>query len=311
MELEETTAYKRKYFAFIDILGFSGLVKQTIKDKELFKKLHEVLKTIHDFNADRNSMNQMFGDMIDELVKGNPDVSADELTEFLGMKPDTENMVFSDSIVLSGSPDPQGLYELLFTISQLSLELLEIGIFIRGGVVIGEICFDASIVFGPALIDAYGLETNLAIYPRVLVADEIARDLLSIKPSEHPHAAGYNTMIEDCKNYLRQDFDGLYYVDFLSQPALDRRHKSKHWQAVEEQYYFEAMSKKSSDGKVQYEWADRPVKRRVLLEHFRSIIELKLAEASSDMKIAAKIRWIARYFNSVIEEGDKVIPIEV
>ncbi len=39
----------------------------------------------------------------------------------------------------------------------------------RGGVTIGDICFEGSMVFGPAMVKGYGLESEFAVYPRIVV----------------------------------------------------------------------------------------------------------------------------------------------
>ena len=46
------------------------------------------------------------------------------------------------------------------------------GLFVRGGVSVGEFYINEDIVFGPALLDAHNTESNLACYPRIVLDDK-------------------------------------------------------------------------------------------------------------------------------------------
>lgn len=43
------------------------------------------------------------------------------------------------------------------------------GLLVRGGIAIGELYFDDNFVIGNALVDAYKLESELAIFPRIII----------------------------------------------------------------------------------------------------------------------------------------------
>ena len=89
---------------------------------------------------------------------------------------------FSDSIVVSVEVDKNNLNErfstLVANLSKAGAILLCEGIFIRGGITIGEIVHEsAGIVFGQGLIDAYELESAVAFYPRILVSTKLLSNL--------------------------------------------------------------------------------------------------------------------------------------
>jgi hypothetical protein len=84
----------------------------------------------------------------------------------------------------------------------------------RGGVTIDDICFEGSIVFGPALNKAYGLESEFAVYPRIVIDpavfgahenDPLLRNEIHDVAAEH----GY------FKALVRKDSDGIYFIDYL------------------------------------------------------------------------------------------------
>lgn len=87
---------------------------------------------------------------------------------------------FTDNIVL-GTPadgpttDLEGEYGLLFTLAAAyQLTLACHGVFVRGGIAIGQLWMDQTFVFGSGLINAYELEMKRAVYPRVIVDGTLA-----------------------------------------------------------------------------------------------------------------------------------------
>ena len=270
-----TVEYHRRILAFVDILGFSGLVTNTLKDDALIAKLRNALKIVSDYepfwrNEERHRM------MLKSLEE---DVEDEEARQAAYKKMREKwGMAFSDTIVISEEDNLFGLYNTLSNLCILSLRLLEIGTFIRGAITIGPIYHEGSIIFGPALIDAYKLETDFAIYPRIVIADKLVAELESWQnsTSNNPWSP-----VKECKNLLRRDFDGLYHLDWLSEEGMK-------------------FMKYSIPAK----------ERQQILEGFRSIISESL-ESNTDLKILIKLRWIARYFNKIIEQ-DKfgIAPIE-
>ncbi len=86
------------------------------------------------------------------------------------------------------------------------------GIMIRGGVTIGDLYHRNNIVYGPAMIEAYRLESKCAIYPRIIMSEDmLVIGIMKTLPEQ-------NTLEEeidyvDC--LIRKACDGYYYLDFL------------------------------------------------------------------------------------------------
>ena len=76
-----------------------------------------------------------------------------------------------------------------------------VGWLLRGGISIGQLFIDDVMVWGDALLKSYYLEDKVAIYPRIVidksVLDEISQNKLLCE-------------------YLRKDFDGLHFLNFLN-----------------------------------------------------------------------------------------------
>src|SRR3546814_6589532 len=73
---------------------------------------------------------------------------------------------FSDSLIISAANTADGLWHVLFSLSDLAINFLEIGVLVRGGVTIGGIHHDDDIVFGLGVNEAYRLESKIANSPR-------------------------------------------------------------------------------------------------------------------------------------------------
>lgn len=182
--------YTKSLFTFLDILGFRGIVDKLSADEVgiLLQKLRDAAK---------------------------PD---GELAESLEMS----FLTFSDSTVRSvpiASPAnqefPTGIlfYELLELV-HCQYRLLHDGYFLRGGVTVGEICFKDEMVFGPALNDAYKLETEFANYPRIVI-DPRVFIALEEEPLLRNKTHDLATEKEHISRLVRRDSDGIYFVDYL------------------------------------------------------------------------------------------------
>lgn len=192
-KLADTTMKKLKYenrvCLFLDILGFSEHVKQSVdKDgKEIAQKVSEIatllellplkMKTFGNINSDR------------------------QITQF------------SDSIVISFQlNDKNAFIQLLDDIIQIVVNFILKGYLVRGGIAYGYLLHNDNIVFGPAMSSAYELESKIAIYPRIIFDRELVEELINngdftLKSLFYDEA--------ESSNFWKEDFDGKYYLNFL------------------------------------------------------------------------------------------------
>ncbi len=82
----------------------------------------------------------------------------------------------------------------------------EKNVLIRGGIAIGNLYHNDDIVFGKALNDAYYLESECAIFPRIILTEETYERL------EKTVTYGETRLM----SWLAKDIDGFYYFDMLS-----------------------------------------------------------------------------------------------
>ncbi len=166
------TEYNNRVVAFIDILGFSSLIENLNTDPTLHKKLYSVLRRIKIY---KDSSTQ------DNTAQSNLEVS-----------------VFSDSIVISSAVED--FHSVIWASIHLQADLLSFGILTRGGVSHGKTVHEDDILYGEGMLKSYKLESQAAIYPRILVDNDILK------------LANDNYRLL----FLCKDFDGLWYLDPFS-----------------------------------------------------------------------------------------------
>ena len=86
-------------------------------------------------------------------------------------------------------------------------EFLHYGYLVRGGIAIGDFFVDDIMLWGNALLDAYYIESNVSIYPRIVV---------------HPETVGklHLAINEKKQKWIKQDNDGLFFVDYMQETAF-------------------------------------------------------------------------------------------
>jgi hypothetical protein len=149
-ESENKEIYSDRYVAFVDILGFSDIVRNSERSRDQASALVRVLERIRARSLG-GAGDDLFG--VDFKVQS-----------------------FSDTIVLSDKVAESGLKWLLYSVQELTLDLLAQGILTRGGITKGLMYHSEGVAFGPAFLNAYYLESNIANYPRVVVDRSVHND---------------------------------------------------------------------------------------------------------------------------------------
>lgn len=183
--------------AFIDILGFSEIIDESCRQPEivsglraLFGDIASVQNTILSDNHAITEIERMFPKLKGKTIP-------------------TQAVAFSDTIVLSRVVREEtekilSLISLINRTSEFCSRLLEYGCLTRGAITIGKLFHEGNVIFGPALVEAYRLESKVAVFPRVLFADDLIgyRDLISL---HHIHQPA-----------MLCDEDGRYYLNVLA-----------------------------------------------------------------------------------------------
>lgn len=184
-----------KYTAFIDVLGFSEHIENKItNDKESQEFMQDVEKVINYFKYEKNSFLNQYN-------------TPDELN---GVQYDYTwiSDTFVITINYNGNCTNKHLSGVL--ISLLSLTISQVyhffarkyGLLLRGAIT-SKYTF-----LGKGIAEAAKLEKEIAIYPRVIFAEDvISDDIISYIVLMHN---------DNNLNIVSKDFDGWYFVNYIA-----------------------------------------------------------------------------------------------
>lgn len=120
---------------------------------------------------------------------------------------------FSDTLVLAAPVEEFGTEAsavdgLLLQAALLQASLLGRGFFVRGGLSLGLFHIRDGLIFGPALADAYELESKRADHPRVVLSPDAVRCQQRRGPKQRD-------WVHTTHDILLRDDDGLTFVNYL------------------------------------------------------------------------------------------------
>jgi len=185
--------------AFIDVLGFSALIRNAAHDKNALDRL------LASFRRDLGQAMKHVASF--RVLKSHPAL--------------WQVKTFSDNIVIGfpfyddkfpAEPDFRGEMEvsgLLFNLALFQLAMVKRGWFFRGAVAVGEHYMDNNLVFGDAILEAVDDEKR-ACYPRILMSKSTRAYIdRHLKVFGHPRRSGYYY------DLLLEDGDGNLFLDYL------------------------------------------------------------------------------------------------
>ena len=240
-------AYENAIVSFLDILGFRDVVLNSTVDE-----ISRMLEAVEYFNT-------------------SPKLSCDDNNT------DYEPIVynFSDTIIRIRPVDRQDnltyriglLFHELLDIVHIQGELIQPKVILRGAVSYGRIFVSESRVYGPALIRAYELERDCAIYPRVIVDPD-----LLIEFEQNKRLWSENNKFQDEFEFvyrlLQEGDDAFWFVDYL---------KAIRQEVDEPEIYL-----------------------KVLLNH-RNLIINRARRPQITINVMQKLIWLANYQNRLVK----------
>ncbi len=212
--------YQESIVFFADILGFSELVKSST-DKEINEILNyfgmpfqsTFLDEIAHNTSDKFSIDEI-PSKFEELKKENNELD-DMVNIYDKANGKRKCTIFSDNVLVSYDVDrvedkekTSILIKEIERIFEILKLLVQRDILFRGGLVLGSLFHGEKTVFGPALINAYNIESKFSIFPRICVDENIVQLLKKLNNNK------FNIL-------LTEDFDGMYFIDYLKIELID------------------------------------------------------------------------------------------
>jgi hypothetical protein len=238
--------YELRYCAFVDILGFSELVGRLEQGSISFGNLQQLLRIVH--------------------------APPSEYQTDVFKTSDLRAQSISDAVCLSAACSESGLAHLIYGLDQLTIRLLAAGFFVRGAIVKGRLFHDDKMVFGEALVRAYRLETEVARYPRIMIARDVAVDIQAFC-KHHGHQTAFPLDELQFLLCLVQASDGPYYLHVLREIGFDLT-----GQKDEERRAFTISG----------------------YNRMAEQIQMRFNESVDNPRHFEKVQWFAKYWNNTI-----------
>ena len=194
--------YSERYILFADIIGFTKYIDSTVDDNR-----DSELKIIAFVNLIR-FMKGQYAITTEEDTEN--DISVKVLIKEKYLK-DVSITQFSDSFIISREADTENIMELILDACYVWFWGIYFGFLFRGAITFGKIIHNNDFVFGPGFIHAYNLENEKAIFPRIIIDNDIVDSFLANNK---------------CIQLIKKDEDGQYYIDTFSGMGYIHRNKS-------------------------------------------------------------------------------------
>mgnify|MGYP001004911647 CR=1 FL=1 len=288
---EQVSHYTECYIAFLDLLGVRSLVKRAGQDRRLYEALVAALTETRDTSAFWREVRNL------------------QTNESTGWR--LQVQAFSDCVVLFIPTESNMLPWLLASVRRLWDRLIRLGVCLRGAVTIGGMHWDArwraagkpsentegeanattAIAFGPGLVQAYELESQHAVYPRILIAEALFDHVEKLEKKGQPGISPFGkSPASRLSDFFRHDSDGLFHLDVLH-PGVNRRDVILQTQESDENG--SRILRNHFDETTREEW----------LHQVRTFIDKELA-GCNDETVRSKYEWFARYYDNTLDVSD-------
>ena len=258
----DTEPHVEKYIvAYVDILGYKDYLKKHPQSANEFLK--KIKGTV-----------EKFKEKTEQVVFGH--------AQKIEIKIFSDNFIMCKKLEILEDPshESSAIIEFINELADFQLIILgEYKLLTRGAITVGELYIDSDFVFGPALIEAYELESKIAKCPRIIISDESIIEIEKLIPY-HP----YSTTI-DPDYIFPKDADGKRYLNYFrvgdSKPYLNSEEPSE--ELIEFLAYIEDM---------------RPVIKE-LVDNFNT--DTQYYSVEDNKHIIKKYKWLISKYDEACE----------
>lgn len=179
----QTVPYPERIVTFIDILGFTGLVRSAADPD----RAGEIIRTIEDATSAEMQWGPMVGHEVEAFTCH----------------------VFSDSACFAAPANRGGFHLTVMRVMSTQARLARKGLLVRGGIALGRHYESARMLFSEGLVRAYEVEKDRALYPRVVLDREVLDRFLRDDAEDADEKRVQRLL-------LLQDSDKEVFVHYLS-----------------------------------------------------------------------------------------------
>ncbi len=249
-------SYRQAVVVYIDILGFKKLIDDSKRNPEKVSEIAAILEAAKSrlglapgifFLSREKASNAFFTQNFSDLTVR---------VRFI----DHDSRIINDEEYAS-----EAINEIAHLAYAQTALIIEHSVLVRGGICRGDILANPQMVFGPALVSAYTLESESAIYPRIVVERILVEDILTYD-AQYP--------LLDISSMLSIGDDGNYFVDYL----------------------FKSISSSILNGLYSKAWNTLDAHRVFIQKNLREALHLQ------QKRISEKLLWMAKYHNEVIDK---------
>lgn len=243
--------YKKTVVAFLDLLG--------TRDDQDFESKYKVHRAFHESMRDCQSRDREGASYYRKVFS-----FSDCAYIFHG---------FRDGADESSEAEERLIQAALFNITLTTIRLLNDGYLVRGGICFGDSYHDELSFFGPAVEEAYFLESKKAIVPKILISDQLGERAKTFSDRAH----------QECFSEASPYFSLLPKRTYL--PELVQRHQNS--------YHLNPFYVLEMDFRMQmgeYEFT-----HETLTQSVAKTIQEKINLYPWESKVRPKLEWMKEY----------------
>lgn len=192
IDFAEKPIEKEYVTCYLDVLGTKQIINSK-KAEEFFDMIYEA----YSFAIEMESKLHIFGNLVFK--------------------------VFSDNILIAHELDDDGDWYAAYDsvvkfLKHFLLRFLYQGVLFRGGITIGMLAINDVMVWGSGLVDVVNLEEKVAIYPRIVISNELAELMNS---SQFDNRKSFDEVFSCLK-----DNDGSLFIDYINYDEMPTAEQS-------------------------------------------------------------------------------------
>ncbi|BAF72450.1 hypothetical protein [Sulfurovum sp. NBC37-1] len=217
--------YSERLTFFIDILGFKDIIEESTTNPKLVESLFEALTSVTSENLKLNACGNINHEKIPEEEKDKVLEIMKIYSDTLVKKFDIKATQFSDCLVFSVPVENEiACFTIFEAVAKLMIALhTNFNLLLRGGIAMGQIChIESGPLFGPALVEAYELESKEATYPMILLSNNVAKGILRTQMHEF-----MLSLFQEKENKLYMSLATAYYYLIYHSTVFNKKQLKK------------------------------------------------------------------------------------